>query len=166
MSFIDNKKIFKIILESIKVLKKRAVFCAGWSTVEPGKKYTFDINSNIKDVEPLIKEHANIIHVIQAAPHDWLFSQCCATVHHGGAGTTGASLRAGKPMVICHTLGDQPFWGKKMQEMNLGAYFALKDITVTKVVDISIDIIGDDNTAIICYRVDVNLQSIPTLYNM
>jgi sterol 3beta-glucosyltransferase len=29
-------------------------------------------------------------------PHDWLFPQVAAVIHHGGAGTTGAGLRAGK----------------------------------------------------------------------
>lgn len=35
-----------------------------------------------------------------AAPHTWLFPRCAAIVHHGGYGTTHASLSAGKPMVI------------------------------------------------------------------
>ncbi|AET37332.1 sterol 3-beta-glucosyltransferase Ecym_1074 [Eremothecium cymbalariae DBVPG len=33
-------------------------------------------------------------------PHDWLFPQMDAVVHHGGSGTTGASMRAGVPTVI------------------------------------------------------------------
>ena len=36
-------------------------------------------------------------------PHDWLFTQCAAVVHHGGAGTTAAGLKAGAPRrgVLC-----------------------------------------------------------------
>lgn len=39
----------------------------------------------------------DIICELSACPHDWLFPQMSAVVHHGGAGTTAAGLRAGKP---------------------------------------------------------------------
>jgi sterol 3beta-glucosyltransferase len=39
-----------------------------------------------------------------------------AIVHHGGAGTTAAAIRAGKPQVIVPFFGDQPFWGKIMAQ--------------------------------------------------
>lgn len=32
---------------------------------------------------------------IGPAPHDWLFTRCCAVVHHGGAGTTACGLYCG-----------------------------------------------------------------------
>ena len=43
-----------------------------------------------------------------------------AVVHHGGAGTTAAALRAGKPMIICPFFGDQPFWGGRVYELGVG----------------------------------------------
>ena len=43
-----------------------------------------------------------------------------AVVHHGGAGTTGASLRAGKPTVICPFVGDQTFWGNRVAALGVG----------------------------------------------
>jgi sterol 3beta-glucosyltransferase len=58
--------------------------------------------------------------VLDAVPHDWLFPQTAAVVHHGGAGTTGAALRAGKPMVICPFVGDQPFWGRRVAALGVG----------------------------------------------
>ena len=58
---------------------------------------------------------------IEAAPHDWLFERVAAVVHHGGAGTTAAGLRAGKPTVICPFMGDQPFWGRRVIELGVGA---------------------------------------------
>ncbi|HEU0292144.1 MAG TPA: glycosyltransferase [Anaerolineales bacterium] len=57
---------------------------------------------------------------INAVPHDWLFPQMAAVVHHGGAGTTGASLRAGKPTVICPFVGDQTFWGNRVAVLGVG----------------------------------------------
>ena len=63
---------------------------------------------------------ANDIHVIAGAPHDRLFPLVDAVVHHGGAGTTGAALRAGKPMAICPFIGDQPFWARRARELGVG----------------------------------------------
>jgi sterol 3beta-glucosyltransferase len=57
---------------------------------------------------------------IQSAPHDWLFPQVAAVVHHGGAGTTAAGLRAGKPTVICPFIADQPFWGRVIHQLGVG----------------------------------------------
>ena len=58
---------------------------------------------------------------IEAVPHDWLFERVTAVVHHGGAGTTAAGLRAGKPTVICPFMGDQPFWGRRVVALGVGA---------------------------------------------
>ncbi|KGQ00926.1 hypothetical protein PAAG_12396 [Paracoccidioides lutzii Pb01] len=57
------------------------------------------------------------IHQIKAAPHDWLFSQIDAAAHHGGAGTTGASLRAGIPTIIKPFFGDQFFFGSRVEDL-------------------------------------------------
>ena len=60
------------------------------------------------------------MHFIAGAPHDRLFPLMHATLHHGGAGTTGAALRAGKPMAICPFLGDQPFWARRVEALGAG----------------------------------------------
>jgi len=52
--------------------------------------------------------------MIKAAPHDELFKHVSAVVHHGGAGTTAAGLRAGLPTLICPLAVDQPFWGRRV----------------------------------------------------
>jgi sterol 3beta-glucosyltransferase len=49
---------------------------------------------------------------IAGVPHTWLFERVAAVVHHGGAGTTGAGLRAGRPTVIVPHGIDQPFWAR------------------------------------------------------
>jgi sterol 3beta-glucosyltransferase len=55
------------------------------------------------------------IFMTQGAPHDWLFPRMAAAVHHGGAGTTAAAVRAGIPSVIVPFYGDQPFWARCLQ---------------------------------------------------
>lgn len=61
------------------------------------------------------------IHLLDQAPHDWLFPRMAAVVHHGGAGTTAAGLRAGCPTIICPFFGDQPFWGRRVHELGVGS---------------------------------------------
>lgn len=63
---------------------------------------------------------AEHVHVIAGAPHDRLFPLMHATLHHGGAGTTGAALRAGKPTAILPFIGDQPFWARRIAALGVG----------------------------------------------
>jgi sterol 3beta-glucosyltransferase len=58
--------------------------------------------------------------VIGDVPHDWLFPQMAALVHHAGAGTTGAGLRAGVPAVGVPMIGDQPFWAARLARLGVG----------------------------------------------
>ena len=60
------------------------------------------------------------MHFIAGAPHDRLFPLMQATMHHGGAGTTGAALRAGKPTAIVPFMGDQPFWARRVTALGVG----------------------------------------------
>lgn len=89
------------VLESLQKAGERAVLAAGWG----GLKAT---------------ELPTSVFMLEAAPHDWLFPRMKAVVHHGGAGSTMAGLRAGKPTVICPFLGDQPFWGHVVQRAGVG----------------------------------------------
>lgn len=66
--------------------------------------------------------------VIDRAPHDWLMQQVSAVVHHGGAGTTAAGLRAGKPTLIVPHMADQPFWGRRVHESGAGPEPILKPV--------------------------------------
>lgn len=65
-------------------------------------------------------EAAANVHVIKGAPHHKLFPLVAAVVHHGGAGTTAAALRAGKQSIICPFFGDQPFWGRLVARLGAG----------------------------------------------
>jgi sterol 3beta-glucosyltransferase len=58
---------------------------------------------------------------LDEAPHDWLLPRVAAIVHHGGAGTTAAALRAGTPAVTVPFFGDQVFWGRRAQSLGAAA---------------------------------------------
>lgn len=57
---------------------------------------------------------------VRDLPHTWLFPRMTAVVHHGGAGTTGAGLAAGRPTVVIPTASDQPFWGRRVHALGVG----------------------------------------------
>ena len=61
-----------------------------------------------------------LVHVTESIPHDWLFPRTSAVIHHGGAGTTIAGLRAGRPTLICPVVGDQSFWGHQVRRIGAG----------------------------------------------
>jgi UDP:flavonoid glycosyltransferase YjiC (YdhE family) len=55
-----------------------------------------------------------------AVPHDWLLLRCRMIIHHGGAGTTSAGLRAGIPNIVVPFTADQPFWGRRVHDLGAG----------------------------------------------
>ena len=57
---------------------------------------------------------------LESAPHDWLFPRAAAVVHHGGAGTTAAALRAGVPALVIPFIADQRFWGQRLSTLCAG----------------------------------------------
>src|SRR6185437_13535944 len=92
----DPAALTKTVVDSVLKADVRCILSKGWSD-------RLGDPAALKVEVPLPPE----IHQIKSAPHDWLFTQIDAAVHHGGAGTTGASLRAGLPTVIKPFFGDQ-----------------------------------------------------------
>lgn len=90
-----------IVLRALEKAGQRGVLVSGWGGLKAS-----DLPENV--------------YMAQSVPHDWLFPQVAAVVHHGGAGTTAAGLRAGKPTIICHFMADQPFWGRLVYERGVG----------------------------------------------
>src|SRR5258708_496887 len=60
------------------------------------------------------------VYVVNSVPHDWLFPRMRLIVHHGGAGTTAASLAAGKPSIVVPHSVDQQFWGNRVAALGAG----------------------------------------------
>ncbi len=60
------------------------------------------------------------VFAVETISHDWLFQRCSAVVHHGGAGTTAAALRAGRPSVVVPHMMDQHAWGRVIHELGAG----------------------------------------------
>lgn len=67
---------------------------------------------------------------VDELPHAWLFPQMAAVVHHAGAGTTAATLRAGVPSVPVTGIMDQPFWARRLHALG-AAPPPLRRVTLT-----------------------------------
>jgi UDP:flavonoid glycosyltransferase YjiC (YdhE family) len=63
---------------------------------------------------------AGDLFVTERVPFGWLFPRTAAVIHHGGSGTTGLGLRAGRPTIVIPSMMDQPFWGQRVLELGVG----------------------------------------------
>jgi sterol 3beta-glucosyltransferase/vancomycin aglycone glucosyltransferase len=61
------------------------------------------------------------LHFVSAAPHAQVFPRCRAVLHHGGAGTSQAALRAGVPSVVLAHTAEQELWGRELQRWGVAA---------------------------------------------
>jgi len=69
-------------------------------------------------------------------PHTWLFPRMAAVVHHGGAGTTGAGLRAGVPSILTPFVGDQYAWAERVVKLGVGPQTSdIKKLTAEKLAE-------------------------------
>ncbi|KAI8995413.1 hypothetical protein BD414DRAFT_435240 [Trametes punicea] len=115
----DPKAMTRCVIDAIVESGVYAVMSKGWSD-----RLVRNKPAETESEEPLPKQ----IYLISSIPHDWLFKQIDAACHHGGAGTTGASLRAGIPTIIKPFFGDQFFWADRVEALGVGA--AVRKLTV------------------------------------
>ncbi|RPA95108.1 UDP-Glycosyltransferase/glycogen phosphorylase [Choiromyces venosus 120613-1] len=99
----DPNALTDMIFAAVRKTGVRALVSKGWG----------GLGGDQLDVPPGVMMLGN-------CPHDWLFPRCSAVIHHGGAGTTAAGIRCGKPSVIVPFFGDQPFWGSMVAKAGAG----------------------------------------------
>ncbi|KAF7562944.1 hypothetical protein G7046_g1199 [Stylonectria norvegica] len=109
----DGGVMTREVIDAVRKADVRCILSKGWSD-----RLSTDDPANPRP-EILFPEE---IHVIKSAPHDWLFRQVDAAAHHGGSGTTGASLRAGIPTIIRPFFGDQFFFAHRVEDLGVGVW--------------------------------------------
>ena len=80
----DPKAMTRCVIGAILQSGVYAILSKGWSDRLQAKA------ADASEPEEPIPEQ---VYAISSIPHDWLFRRIDAACHHGGAGTTGASLR-------------------------------------------------------------------------
>ena len=82
-------------------LGERALVCAGWTDFGDAT-------------------HSEHVKVVGQVNYGAIFPACRAVVHHGGAGTTAAGLRAGVPALILWMADVQLIWGAAIKRLKVG----------------------------------------------
>jgi UDP:flavonoid glycosyltransferase YjiC (YdhE family) len=92
----------EIVVQALTQAGVRGILNPGWS----GLGHDIALPETVTVIEPL--------------PHSWLLPQMSVVVHHGGAGTTNAGLRAGVPNVVIPHFSDSYFWAKRVSDLGAG----------------------------------------------
>jgi len=89
------KKRAPVLIEALRRSSQRAIFARGWGGW----------------IDELLASLGSQVHLIDGAPHQHLLPLMAGVAHHGGAGTTAAGLRAGRPTLVTPLIVDQFFHG-------------------------------------------------------
>lgn len=81
------------------------------------------------DVSSTQVPHADCVKLVGPLNYATILPLCRAIVHHGGAGTTAAGLRAGIPMLILWDVADQPLWAAAAARLKVARAQRLSAIT-------------------------------------
>jgi sterol 3beta-glucosyltransferase len=97
----DPVKLAQVVFEALERAGRRGIVLSGWGGLGRGE----------------VPDH---VLMVDDVPHAWLFPRMGAVVHHGGAGTTAAGVRAGVPSIVAPYFADQPFWASRVQALGVG----------------------------------------------
>jgi UDP:flavonoid glycosyltransferase YjiC (YdhE family) len=97
----DPAKTTRIVVEALRRAGQRGILLSGWGAMHGA-------------------ELPDDVYCIESIPHDWLFPQMQAVVHHGGSGSTGAGLKSGVPSFAVPFFADQYFWGDRLARLGVG----------------------------------------------
>jgi UDP:flavonoid glycosyltransferase YjiC (YdhE family) len=129
------------VLAALAKTSQRGIIATGWGGID-------DLNL------------PSSVFKIDSIPHDWLFPQCAAVVHHGGAGTTAAGMKAGVPSIIVPFFSDQPFWGYRIFDLGVGTEPILhSQLTVDKLTAAINQAVQDEQMQTSAQRVGNQIRS-------
>merc|ERR1712151_1068920 len=109
---------------------KRGIVLGGWAEL------ALECLQKESDWEALKDYCDQNVLFVKSAPHVWLFPQCACVVHHGGSGTTAASVNSGTPTIITPVFLDQWDYAALVNEHNIG-------VGTGALVNVSVDILAE-----------------------
>ena len=112
----DPQRVIELVSRVAARLGVRALIAAGWSQYAAAD-------------ERAGRAGTDRVRVVGEVDHGAVLPLCVAAVHHGGAGTTAASVSAGLPTVVASMNFDQPFWGRRLEELGIGALLPYAELT-------------------------------------
>ncbi|MFJ1754082.1 glycosyltransferase [Kitasatospora sp. NPDC088134] len=92
----DGERLGVLVTEALRRAGVRGVLQAGWAG---------------------LAADGDDILTVGELPHAHLFPRMAAAVHHAGAGTSAAALRAGIPGIPVPVMADQPFWAARLARL-------------------------------------------------
>jgi UDP:flavonoid glycosyltransferase YjiC (YdhE family) len=92
----------RMIADACSELGERALICIGATGSEELPQY----------------DH---VKVVDAVNHAAVVPACRAVVHHGGAGTLSAGMRAGVPTLVLWIGAEQPVWAMQVRKLKVGS---------------------------------------------
>lgn len=121
----DPEAVAQVVLKALERAGQRGILASGWGGMNSA-------------------ELPDTVYRLSSAPHSWLFPQMAAVVHHGGAGTTAAGLRAGVPSIVAPFMADQPYWGWRIAQLGVGTPpIPKKKLTSDKLADAITQVVTD-----------------------
>jgi len=108
----DEQATVDILQSVLKELGLRGILSSGWSAF-PEKR-------------------SDNLYAVKQINHQQILPLCQAAIHHGGAGTTHASVAAGLPTLICSFAFDQPYWGQRLKRLGIGDHIPFKSLSAGK----------------------------------
>ena len=102
-----------VIVEAARLLGFKTLLVTGWGGLEPSSEH-------VDSPDVMVRS---------SVPHSEVLPQVAVAIHHGGAGTTHAMMRAGIPSVIMPFVADQPWWAARLKVLGLGPGAVSKSLT-------------------------------------
>ena len=101
----NPEQVTDMVIEALAMAGQRGILLTGQGILGRGMEH---------------QSSAKPVYFVESIPHDWLLPRTAAVVHHGGAGTTAAGIRAGVPSILIPVGADQRLWAYRVDALGVG----------------------------------------------
>jgi UDP:flavonoid glycosyltransferase YjiC (YdhE family) len=101
MVMFSLEQLLESLTEALRISARRGVVIGGWAAA------------------PAVANQS--LMAVQEADYEWLFPRAACVIHHGGSGTVGAALRAGRPSVLLPQIPAQEAFGRLLMRAQLAS---------------------------------------------